>query len=144
MWEFASLRFLSLRHIWCSTIYLFYYRHHPEKMDVIFSYIIKNITTPIREKWSNFVTPPSLWNQTFFLLSFVFQQGNQKGLWESGRSCFHGNAPTCPPIPADLNLLTENLDFQEVIRSRSTHLPRNCLLSENGRNTNREKKRQYI
>jgi len=65
------------------------------------------------------------------------------GLWENGRRCCHGNTTTCPPIPADLNLLTENLDFQEVIRSRSTHLPQNCLLSENQRNTNRVRERLY-
>lgn len=84
---------------------------------------------------------------THSLESNFFSNKERKmgGLWENGRRCCHGNIPPPPPIPADLNLLTENLDFQEVIRSRSTHLPRNCLLSETGRNTNsvREQKRLY-
>lgn len=73
-----------------------------------------------------------------FAFPFCFSTRKEKGLWEKVLPWKRPHLP--PPIAADLNLLTENLDFQEVIRSRSTHLPRNCLLSENGRNTNRERK----
>lgn len=46
-----------------------------------------------------------------------------------------------PATRSDLNLLTENLDFQEVIRGRSAHLLRNCLQSKNETNANRGRKR---